>query len=55
VLTQPAPQRIARGRTDLTPPHQAVAVHVIKRDLLSMHVETAYYRHRDLLELLKHF
>jgi hypothetical protein len=28
-------------------------VHVSKRDLLSVDVQAAYYRHRDLLELLK--
>src|ERR1700737_3253864 len=55
VLAQPAPQRLARGRTNLTPVHQAVVIHVIKRDLLSVHVKAAYHGHRDLLELLKHF
>jgi len=53
MLGQPAPQRLARCRTDLAPAHQPVAVHVIKRDLLSVHVQAAYHRHRDLLELLK--
>jgi hypothetical protein len=53
---QPHPQRRPRRRADLTPPHQPVAVHVIERDLLPVHVETAYHRHQwDLLELLKNF
>src|SRR5687767_10639917 len=54
-LAQPAPQRRAGGRTDLTPMHQPVVVHIIERHLLSMHVEPAYHCHRDLLELLKPF
>ncbi|EUA23717.1 hypothetical protein I553_5079 [Mycobacterium xenopi 4042] len=33
--------------------HQPVVVHVIERDLLPVHVKTAYHRHRDLLKLLK--
>jgi len=54
VLTQPATQHISRGRTNLTPPdHSRVDVHVIERDLLSMHVETTYDRHWDLLTLPK--
>jgi hypothetical protein len=53
VLSQPCPQRLPRRRADLTPVHQSVVVHVIKGDLLSVHVQTAYYRHWDLLELLK--
>src|SRR6516164_4918544 len=55
VLSQPGSQRLARRRTNLTPAHQPVTVDVIERDLLSVHVQTAYHRHRDLLELLKHF
>jgi hypothetical protein len=53
VLDQPAPQRLAGRRTNLTPVHQAVIVDVIERDLLPMHVETAYHRHWDLLKLPK--
>jgi len=55
VLGQPTPQHVPRRRADLAPPHQAVVVHIIERDLLPMHVKPAYHRHRDLLELLKHF
>ena len=39
VLGQPAPQRLPRRRTDLTPAHQPVVIHVIERDLLSVHVK----------------
>jgi hypothetical protein len=42
-----------RASVDVWAGHQPVAVHVIKRDLLSVHVQAAYHRHRDLLELLK--
>jgi hypothetical protein len=55
LLGQPAPQRRPRCRADLTPPHQTVIVYVIERDLLSMHVETAYHRHWDLLKLPQNF
>jgi len=34
--------------------HQAVVIHVIEGDLLPVHVQAAYHRHRDLLEFLKH-
>jgi hypothetical protein len=54
VLGQPAPQRLPGCRAELTPVHQAVAVHIIERDLVPMHVQPAYHRHAwDLLELLK--
>src|ERR1700741_2532546 len=55
VLAKPAAQRSSCRRADLTPLHQPVVVYVFKGDLLSMHVQTAYDGHRDLLELLKHF
>jgi hypothetical protein len=55
VLGQPAAQRFPRRRTNLTQVHQTVLIDEIDRDLLSMHVQTAYDRHRDLLALLKHF
>jgi hypothetical protein len=53
VLGKPAPQRLPRRRVDLTPAHPSVVVHVIEGDLLPVHVQPAYHRHWDLLELLK--
>ena len=54
VHAQPAPQRLAGRRTDLTAAHQpGIGVHVIERDLLPMHVKPAYDRHWDLLKLPK--
>ncbi|VAZ70883.1 hypothetical protein LAUMK4_00623 [Mycobacterium persicum] len=54
VLTQPTPQHLAGCRPDLTPVHHTVVVHVIKRDLLPVHVKPAYHRHQwDLLKLPK--
>ena len=53
MLGQPAPQRLPGRRTNLTPVHQAVVIHVIEGDLLPVHVQAAYHRHRDLLEFLK--
>jgi hypothetical protein len=55
VLDQQTPQRLPGRWTDLTPVHQTVIIDVIESDLPPMHVETAYHRHRDLLELLKNF
>ena len=46
VLGQPAPQRTTRGRTNPTPPHHTVVIHVIERDLLPVHVKATYDCHR---------
>ena len=54
VLAQPAPQRRAGSRTDLPAAHQpGTGIHVVERDLLPMHVKSAYHRHWDLLKLPK--
>jgi hypothetical protein len=54
MLAQPAPQRRAGCRPDLTAAHQpGIGIHIIERDLLPMHVKPAYHRHRDLLKLPK--
>src|SRR5215208_4003894 len=56
MLGQPHPHRFPRRRPDLAPMHQPIVVDIVERDLLPVHVQTAYHRHqRDLLELLKNF
>jgi len=56
MLAQPLPQSQAGSRTDLTRANfSGYGVHVVECQLLPMHVEAAYDRHLDLLELLKNF
>jgi hypothetical protein len=52
-LGEPAPQGRPRRRADLARAHlAAVGIEIVERDLSTVHVKTAYDRHRDPLELL---
>ena len=48
-----SPRSVVRVAGRISPPHHAIVIHVVERDLLPMHVKPAYHRHWDLLKLPK--